>query len=55
LSKNNWDKNRKNEVINDFKNAIEYNGFVFCAYDNNKLIGFAILLGNKFGSENQYI
>jgi N-acetylglutamate synthase-like GNAT family acetyltransferase len=55
LSKNKWDKNRNNEVINEFIETIKEGGYVFGAYDNKKLIGFAILLNKKFGSKKQYI
>jgi N-acetylglutamate synthase-like GNAT family acetyltransferase len=51
----NWDKNRYEEVNNFIKNTINKNGYVFGAYDNRKLIGFAVLLNETFGSKNQYI
>jgi N-acetylglutamate synthase-like GNAT family acetyltransferase len=51
----NWDKNRYDEVNDLIKNTINRNGYVFGAYDNGKLIGFAVLLNEIFGSKNQYI
>ena len=52
----NWDKNRYEEVNNFIVKIInERNGNVFGAYDNEKLIGFAVLLNEKFGSKKQYV
>jgi N-acetylglutamate synthase-like GNAT family acetyltransferase len=51
----NWDKNKIEQVINEFPKIINDGGYVFGAYDNNKLIGFATLINRKFGSKNQYI
>ena len=49
----NWDKNRYEEVNNFIVNIIsKKNGNVFGAYDNGKLIGFAVLLNERFGSKN---
>ena len=55
LSKEKWDKNRNDEVLKELEDSIKNGDYVFGAYDNNKLIGFVILLSNKFGSKNQYI
>jgi N-acetylglutamate synthase-like GNAT family acetyltransferase len=50
----NWDQNKKHDVINNFSNTIKEGGFVIGAYDNNKLIGFSVLLNKIFG-KNKYI
>jgi predicted GNAT superfamily acetyltransferase len=36
-------KSRKNKVVKNFMETINNGGSVFGAYDNNKLIGFAVL------------
>jgi N-acetylglutamate synthase-like GNAT family acetyltransferase len=51
----NWDKDRKDKVIKNFMETINKGGSVFGAYDNNKLIGFAVLYNKIFGKRNQYI
>jgi N-acetylglutamate synthase-like GNAT family acetyltransferase len=51
----NWDKNEIENVIKEFTNTLKYNGRIFGAYEDNKLIGFATLINKKFGSNNQYI
>jgi len=51
----NWDKDKKEKVINGFFKTINDGGSIFGAYDNNKLIGFAVLKNKKFGSKKQYI
>jgi N-acetylglutamate synthase-like GNAT family acetyltransferase len=51
----NWDKNEMDSIISDFINIIDENGYVFCAYKNEKIIGFAMLLNKPFVSRNQYI
>ena len=51
-----WDKNKKQSVINTFSDIIEKKkGYVFGAYFEENLIGFSVLLNNKFGSMGQYI
>ncbi|MDR2746710.1 MAG: GNAT family N-acetyltransferase, partial [Treponema sp.] len=50
-----WDKDEMNGIITDFKNIINGNGYIFCAYENARIIGFAVLLNRPFGSKNQYI
>ena len=51
-----WDKNKKENLIKLFSKIInEQMGYVFGAYENKKLIGFSVLLNNKFGSKKQYI
>jgi N-acetylglutamate synthase-like GNAT family acetyltransferase len=51
-----WDKKRKVEKINsDFYNAIISGAYVIAAYNENSIIGFAVLLNRKFGTQNQYI
>ncbi|GHV09944.1 GNAT family N-acetyltransferase [Spirochaetia bacterium] len=51
----NWDKNKKNNIIEIFSEAIIEGGYVFGAYDNKKMIGFSVLLNNKFGFKKNYI
>jgi len=51
----NWDKDKKERVIKDFLKTINNGGSVFGAYDNDKLIGFAVLYNKIFGSKKQYI
>jgi N-acetylglutamate synthase-like GNAT family acetyltransferase len=51
----NWDKNKKDEIVKDFLETINDGGYVFSAFDNEKLIGFAVLYNNVFGSRKQYI
>ena len=51
----NWDKDKKERVIKDFSKTINNGGSVFGAYDNNKLIGFAVLYNKVFGNRKQYI
>jgi len=51
-----WDKNKKDSITDLFSNIIgENKGYIFGAYDNKKLIGFSVLLNDKFGSNGQYI
>jgi predicted N-acetyltransferase YhbS len=58
-----WDKTEtgidglsKERVIKLLSNVIDKNlGYVFGAYKDGKLIGFSILLNNRFGSKRQYI
>jgi N-acetylglutamate synthase-like GNAT family acetyltransferase len=51
----NWDKNKKINVINNFSKIIDEGGYIFGAYYDKKLIGFSALLNNKFGSNEHYI
>ena len=52
-----WDKEKKMLIINEiFSKIIKYNnGNIFGAFIENKLIGFSVLMNQKFGSKNQYI
>ena len=51
-----WDKNKKDKRVKYFFDILTQNlGFVFGAYENNKLIGFSVLLNKKFGTNEQYI
>jgi len=50
-----WDKDKKERVIKDFLKTKNDGGSIFGAYDNNKLIGFAVLYNKIFGSKKQYI
>ena len=51
----NWNKDKKLETIQDFSETINKGGFVYGAFENNRLIGFAVLYNKKFGSRKQYI
>jgi N-acetylglutamate synthase-like GNAT family acetyltransferase len=51
----NWDKLEIENKINGFLKIIDTGGYVFGAYENNKLIGFATLLNKRFGSKKQYV
>jgi len=51
-----WDEKEKYAVVKLFvKLLTENEGVVFGAYDNKKLIGFSVLLNNKFGTIEQYV
>jgi N-acetylglutamate synthase-like GNAT family acetyltransferase len=51
----NWEKNKIEDKVKYFSKTINNGGYVFGAYENNKLIGFAVLLDGIFGSRKQYI
>jgi N-acetylglutamate synthase-like GNAT family acetyltransferase len=51
----NWDQDKKYNVIKYFSNAIDEGSFVIGAYDNNNLIGFSVLLNKKFGKKKNYV
>jgi ribosomal protein S18 acetylase RimI-like enzyme len=52
-----WDNDKKIMIINDiFANILKENkGYIFGAYDGQKLIGFSVLMNKKFGINGQYI
>ena len=50
-----WDKKKKENVIQDFSETINNGGNIFAAFDDDKLIGFAVLKNKIFGSRKQYI
>ena len=52
-----WDEAIKKEIIDiDFTNCINSGGVVWGVFnERNEVIGFACLLSNFFGSENQYL
>jgi len=52
-----WDENLKKEVVAvDLTECLNSGGFVWGIFnDNNKLIAFASLFSNFFGSQNQYL
>lgn len=51
-----WNEEEKRDIaIVDFREAFEYGGAVFAAYDGNKLIGFSCIDGRFTGSRLQYI
>jgi len=52
----NWDKIKKGSFIKLFSDTIiQKSGNVFGAYKEKKLIGFAVLYNNKFGTKGQYV
>jgi GNAT superfamily N-acetyltransferase len=52
----NWDKNRKDNKVVKFSNILNTSsGYIFGAFDNNILIGYAVLFNKIFGSIGQYI
>jgi N-acetylglutamate synthase-like GNAT family acetyltransferase len=51
-----WDKENKQRKIQQFTSILENKtGHFFGAFYENKLIGFSVLLNERFGSNNQYI
>jgi hypothetical protein len=46
-----WDKNKMEEKVKYFSNIINNGGYIFGAYENKKLVGFAVLLDGRFGSK----
>jgi GNAT superfamily N-acetyltransferase len=52
----NWDKNRKDHKTVKFLDILNNgSGYIFGAFDNNVLIGYAVLFNKIFGSIGQYI
>lgn len=51
----NWNENEKNSVINELKICAENRGYIFGAYDCEKLIGFSALKNNFFGKKYKYL
>jgi len=51
----NWDDERKKEIICNLRSILNNGGKLFGAYDDEKLIGFSALDGVLLGSENQYL
>jgi N-acetylglutamate synthase-like GNAT family acetyltransferase len=51
----NWDKTTMEGKIKYFENTINNGGYIFGAYENKKLIGFAVLINERFGTKKQYI
>lgn len=52
----NWDEAKKIKVATeDFTQIIRSGGSLFCAFDNEKLIGFCGFDGNFMGSDKQYL
>lgn len=50
-----WDTLKKAHVVTDLKNCILFGGFVYGAFRNGQLVGFANVEGERFGSYNQYL
>ncbi len=51
----NWDNNELLCICNELKSTFEKGGSVFAAFDESKLVGFASLENEFFGSKKQYI
>ncbi|MCL2323068.1 MAG: GNAT family N-acetyltransferase [Oscillospiraceae bacterium] len=51
----NWDDEKKKEVVKNLVSCINSNGCVLGVYLQDKLIGFASFHGNHFGSNHQYV
>lgn len=51
----NWDSNDLLSIYNDLKSTLEKDGSIFAAFDEDKLVGFASLENEFFGSKKQYI
>lgn len=50
-----WDYNKKQEVIEELKDTLLDSGSVFGAYEGNGLKGFASLSGAFYGEDNEYL
>ena len=50
-----WSKDRKREKVKELRTILNNGGKLFCAYDKDKLVGFAAIDGILLGSEKQYI
>lgn len=50
-----WDDNELLCICNELKSTLEKGGSVFAAFDESKLVGFASLGNEFFGSKDQYI
>ena len=51
----NWGEYKIKEIISVFINALNNDGYVIGAYDNEKLIGFAVLTIEKFETNEEYM
>ncbi len=52
----NWNETRKQCIVNqEFPGTINSGGYLFGAFDDNKLIGFASFFGNFMGINKQYL
>ncbi|MEW8993214.1 GNAT family N-acetyltransferase [Clostridium sp.] len=51
----NWDSNDLLSICNELKSTLEKGGSVFATFDESKLVGFASLENEFFGSKKQYI
>lgn len=50
-----WNPAEKHDVTMELLDCVNNNGFVFGAFLENKLIGFASLAANFFGHNNEYL
>jgi N-acetylglutamate synthase-like GNAT family acetyltransferase len=51
----NWDKEYKDRRTTNLLNMLMKGGYAFGAYENGKLVGFATILNEKFGTKKQYV
>ena len=50
-----WDSEKKVEVVQRLRSCMESGGFVAGAFLQNSIVGFASVENSFFGSENQYL
>ena len=50
-----WDNERKSDVAKGLRHCINQGGVALGAFDNDKLIGFASMPNQSFGTNNEYI
>ena len=51
----NWDKEYKDRRTTNLSNILMIGGYAFGAYEKGKLVGFASILNEKFGTKKQYV
>ena len=51
----NWDKEYKDRRSTNLSNMLIKGGYAFGVYENGKLVGFATILNEKFGTKKQYV
>lgn len=51
----NWDNNRKKEIIQNLIDCIKAGGTVYGAYIDDKLIGFSSVINKLFGKNKEYV
>ncbi len=50
-----WDNERKIQIVNSFRECIHSNGRVVIAKHLNEVVAFAVLYDGLFGSQNEYL